>query len=150
MPINLTFLKLSRSRITGNFSFSHCCLLSSVPTLWQFSCAILQSGWLKVNACNCCFVLTPWRLIVVTKALKQKPPAESGTCRVTHVGCIFSFQVPGFLIFVFLLGTNVWFYQLYHMPQAGSHFNRHIYHFFIRFPSPVSLMSFHIWSTNGS
>lgn len=145
MPINPNFLKLSGYGITCNLSSSHSCLPSLYQLYNSFHLPLMSSGWLKVSACNCCFILRPWRLV-----MNQRPSSESVTCRITHMRCISSFQFPVFLILVFPLGTDVWFYWLNHTPQAGSLPNRHIHYSFNQFLNPVSLMSFHIWSTNGS
>lgn len=148
MPMSWSFLKSPRSGIIGHLCPSKllCTLFCNTSVTVLFSCTtFVKSGWLRVI-----HQLQPLLHLHILEdsyrhfIMKQRPPAESMTWGIAHVGyvssyhvtyfgiCLFiplsSFLFPVFLIFMFLLGTDICCYWLYHMPQAAKYFKRHIHH----------------------
>ena len=71
-----------------------------------------QDDWRSSSTCNLCFILRPWRLVMVTKPLKQRPPAESVTCGVTHGGFVSSYHVIYVYLFLHLLLPSLFSWSL--------------------------------------
>lgn len=104
MLINWSFLKQSRSCITGNVLPTHIhCLLQCHCNVLIFMHHVCTSGCLKVT-CNLCFILRPWSLVVVSKPLNQRPPSW-----VTDLWGMFLLSLILFLWWAFTCLIHKWF-----------------------------------------